>query len=292
MTYYIYKATNKQYKQKSYIGCTRSIGSRIRQHLNASMSDNPVFHKAIIEYGVCSFTWEILETAEFADEAFALEQKYIKHFNTLYPNGYNATIGGAGAPALYGKKVVCLTLDGEYIKTYDTANATEHDGYNPTQVVRVCNNKNKSCMNHIFMYEEDYIRNGSRVYKKEKCTTKVIQCDLLGNKINEFSSVQFASESTGTSRTSISCCLTGTYKSANGFIWLYETDYPIKDIKKYMKQGKGTKVAQINKNTNKVVAIYKSFSDAGKSLGVSYKNIQKVADKLDKTAYGYKWKRL
>lgn len=293
MTYYIYKCTNKV-DNKIYIGCTRNFTSRVRQHLKASLKENKVFHEAIRKYGVCSFTWEILELAEYADDAFELEKKYIEEYGSMYPNGYNLTSGGAGAPDYGGRRVVKLTLDGEYVKTYGCANATDRDGYNVTDVLRVCKHRRRSAKGYVFMFEDDYLKNGARVYEKPvpKNKKKVVQCDLDGNKIKVFDSVAEAQEFTGTLRTSILGCLSGTYKTANGFVWVTEDNFPIKNISEHAYKKKGVAVQQLDPITEKVVATYSSFADAGKALGVSYKNIQKIAGNLERTAYGFKWKRL
>lgn len=293
MTYYIYKCTNKV-DNKIYIGCTRNFTSRVRQHLKASLKENKVFHEAIQKHGVCSFTWEILELAEYADDAFELEKKYIEEYGSMYPNGYNLTSGGAGAPDYGGRRVVKLTLDGEYVKTYGCANATDRDGYNVTDVLRVCKHRRRSAKGFVFMFEDDYLKNGARVYEKPvpKNKKKVVQCDLDGNKIKVFDSVAEAQEFTGTLRTSILGCLSGTYKTANGFIWVTEDNFPIKNISEHAYEKRGVTVQQLDPVTEEVVATYGSFSDAGKALGVSYRNIQKVAGNLKYTAYGFKWKRL
>ena len=293
MTYYIYKCTNKV-DNKIYIGCTRNFTSRVRQHLKASLKENKVFHEAIRKHGVCSFTWEILELAEYADDAFELEKKYIEEYGSMYPDGYNLTSGGAGAPDYGGRRVVKLALDGEYVKTYGCANATDRDGYNVTDVLKCCKRKRRSVKGRVFMFEDDYLENGARIYKKPvpKNKKKVIQCDLNGNKISEFDSVAEACEFTGTSRTSILGCLSGTYKTANGFVWVTEDNFPIKNISEHAHKKKGVAVQQLDPITEKVVATYSSFADAGKALGVSHRNIQKVAGNLKRTAYGYKWKRL
>lgn len=94
---------------------------------------------------------------------------------------------------------------------------------------------------------------------------------------------------TGANRTTISGVLSKTYKSANGFIFVYEEDFPIKDLSDYQKRKKGRKVAQVNPDTGEILKVFNRISDAGKELGVCYKGIHKVIDKPDRTAFGYKW---
>lgn len=293
MTYYIYKCKNKN-DGKIYIGCTKNIGGRIRQHVQASLRDNPIFHKAIQDEGITNFTWEIIDLADYADDAFDKERYYIDLYNSFVPNGYNATTGGAGMRGYTGKRVVCLNLDGSFVKSYECANSTERDGYSVSDVLKCCKGIRHSSKKKMFMFEDDYLKNGSSPYKKPKAHNirSVVQCDLDGNKIEEFESVAFASESTGTSRTSISGCLSGTYKNANGFIWVYKEDYPIKDISKYKHCGKGIKVAQLDIETEEIIAIYDSITEAGNALGKNHRNIQKIIDIPGRTAYGYKWKKI
>lgn len=54
------------------------------------------------------------------------------------------------------------------------------------------------------------------------------------------------------------------------------------------------KVQQIDKNTNKVIKIYDSYTEAGIAMGNIEKRsmISKVCKGKGKTAYGYKWKKL
>ena len=141
------------------------------------------------------------------------------------------------------------------------------------------------------MFEDDYKENGAKQYIKPESSSKrkVIQCDLDGNFISRYDSVQEASEKTGANRTTISGVLSKKYKSANGFIFVYEEDFPIKDLSIYQKKKKGRKVAQIDIESGEIVNIYDRIADAGRALGVNYKVIHKVVDMPGRTAFGYKW---
>lgn len=50
------------------------------------------------------------------------------------------------------------------------------------------------------------------------------------------------------------------------------------------------KVAQINKDTDEIIAIFNSASEAGKALNKKNSHITEVCNGIHKTAYGYKWK--
>ena len=51
-------------------------------------------------------------------------------------------------------------------------------------------------------------------------------------------------------------------------------------------------MAQLDKETGEILNTFDSIKEAGDSLGVSYKNIQKVLRMPNRTAYGYRWKEI
>lgn len=290
-TFYIYKVTDTT-NGKLYIGCTNDFEKRKKIHLQLRKTEDCLFHQMIAEHGEDVFEWTILETVDTQEKAYKREQYYIKELNTIYPNGYNMTIGGRSHSLKNSKPIVCLTLDGHYVKRYlSSAQAVFEDGYIMSSVLDCCKGKIRRHKDKVFMYEEDYIKNGARLYVKPEpnCMTPIIQCDMQGNFIARYKSVNEAAEKTGSCRTTISGNLTGDYKSANGFIFVYEHNFPIKDIEAHQKRKKGRKVAQVDPNTNEIIEVFDRMADAGRKLNVSYKTIHSVVDKPNRTAYGYKW---
>ena len=289
-TYYIYKVTNKK-NQKSYIGRTENFGRRVSQHISHMNSEKSEFHNALKKHGLDSFVWEVIKITNNYKKSIECEKKAIELYDTIFPNGYNVTFNNGGAPIV--KNIVGLTLEGEFVKKYDYLSKVIEDGFNIHSVKRSLISDTNHAKNHIFMFEDDYIKNGAKKYivKENKQEKKIIQCDLKGNFICEHKSIAEAARVTQSSRTSIINVLKHKYKSANGYIFVYENEFPINDISLYKKRGKGVKVCQIDPKTEEVLNVFDSFTDAGKHLGVSYKNIQKVADNSNRTAYGYKWIR-
>jgi len=57
-------------------------------------SGRPYFQNALNEYGKKNFKREILKHFETKEKAFNAQEKYIKKFNTLAPNGYNISPKG------------------------------------------------------------------------------------------------------------------------------------------------------------------------------------------------------
>lgn len=90
----IYKIKNK-IDGKIYIGQTaKSLEERWKQHRN--MSSNCRYLKRAIQlYSTDSFEVSIISRCSSIEEMNHREAYYIKLFNTLAPNGYNLTKGGA-----------------------------------------------------------------------------------------------------------------------------------------------------------------------------------------------------
>ena len=90
--YSLYKITNLL-NNKSYIGVTnRNPEERFMEHKRPSSKS--FIAKAIQSDGLENFSFEVLVTDITEKDISDLECKYIKKFNSLLPNGYNADLGG------------------------------------------------------------------------------------------------------------------------------------------------------------------------------------------------------
>ena len=135
---YIYSITNN-INQKKYIGKTSQTNpyTRWKQHLQLARSknnlnENNTAHtmpicRAISKHGESNFKFRVLE--ECAEESVnEREEYYIRKYNTADGAGYNCTYGGEGVkkPKKYwsnhpfSKAVSCYTLDGEWVRDYET----------------------------------------------------------------------------------------------------------------------------------------------------------------------------
>lgn len=95
----IYKFTNKL-TGEAYIGQSVDIKRRYNQHKNRydkfykeSPIEDTYFHSMLRHYGFHNFDFEILEECDI-EKLNERETYYIAFYNSLYPNGYNRTIGG------------------------------------------------------------------------------------------------------------------------------------------------------------------------------------------------------
>lgn len=290
-TYYIYKVTNKL-NGKVYIGKTNNICKRIAQHLSAREKEDSEFHKALKSDGFQNFIWEFLEYTTSSELAANMEREYIQKFNSVFPNGYNVSLGEGGSPRT--GPIVCLKKDGTFVKKYSHLSKVLEDGFNISSVRRSLSSNKRTAKGYIFMKEDDYNAFGAKKYVKTENKQKkpIIQCDLNGEKIAEYDSVSSAADETGFERTNISSNLIGSSKTCHGYIFVYKENYPIKNLSAHKHIGKGIRVAQIDKNTGEVLNTFNSIKEAGDSLGVSYKNIQKILRIPNRTAYGYRWKEI
>ena len=288
--YYIYKVTNLM-NGKIYIGKTNNFTKRKLEHTRYDINNGNIFHKALKKYGESNFKWEIIDTCTGLDQINKLEKYYIKKFNSYKPNGYNMTKGGDGGSMWNARPVVCLTLDGNFVKRYNSASEAKHDGFSDSNVLQCCKNILYQSKKHLFMFEDEYLKKGPKKYIKpiNKNKKSIIQCDKNGNFIQKYDSVSEAAETTGIARHRISSVLIGDSKTAGGYIFVYEKNFPINNIEKYMQRKKGIKIGKIDPTTNTIIKQYDSIAEAGRGMNVNYKSIHKVLDKPNRTAYGFKW---
>ena len=142
---YIYSITNLQ-NNKLYVGKTSKSNpyDRWKQHLQLARNkdniseDNSVHSmpivRAISKYGADNFKFRVLEecTEESVNER---EKHYIEKYNTADGVGYNCTYGGEGIskPKKYwsnhpsSKPVSCYTLDGEWVRDYESIGLAADD---------------------------------------------------------------------------------------------------------------------------------------------------------------------
>lgn len=169
----IYKIRNKQTNEE-YVGqTTTSVQKRFASHCNEKR--NRHISNSIQKYWKENFEINTIAVANSQEELNDLEKYYVKHHNTMYPNGYNHRAGGnqngicsdelkkkisnskmgkpnlkrRGEPrsqdyrekiskGLNGKQIKATNLTTGEVKIYQTVNSTREDGFNPSNVVSIC----------------------------------------------------------------------------------------------------------------------------------------------------------
>lgn len=93
MKYTVYLRTNKA-NGKQYVGQTNDLVRRNHQFNSSKCEYNKYLDEDRLKFGVDNFDVKILAEVETREDAWELEQKYIKEYNTVFPNGYNRAYGG------------------------------------------------------------------------------------------------------------------------------------------------------------------------------------------------------
>lgn len=98
----IYKIENL-INHQIYIGQSKNIEKRWRDHKNRAKTGTTKFYQALREYGIENFSWEIIEECpqEQLDEN---EIYWIEHYDS-YKNGYNSTSGGQFQTTISSQKI-------------------------------------------------------------------------------------------------------------------------------------------------------------------------------------------
>lgn len=89
---------------KKYIGLTtKTSEKRFKEHLwvaetnDGNIKKNAI-HRAIKKYGKDNFKLVVIEKCDTLNELFVSEKKWINHYKSFGPKGYNETAGGEGNP--------------------------------------------------------------------------------------------------------------------------------------------------------------------------------------------------
>ncbi|MDQ1146608.1 hypothetical protein QE429_003435 [Bacillus sp. SORGH_AS 510] len=121
---------------------------------------------------------------------------------------------------------------------------------------------------------------------------EIVQCNLKGKIIRNWTSMTEAADELGINMKLISACCTGLTQSAHGFIWMYKEKYeactknnmPILEVKYSGKKS----IVQLDLKGN-FINEYSSMKEAANEIGKDYFNISACCRGITKTAYGFKW---
>ena len=121
---------------------------------------------------------------------------------------------------------------------------------------------------------------------------EIIQFDLDGNKIAEYKSISEAARQTNSEVSKICLCCSLQRITHNDFQWRYKNECGEKIQAVKQSPTKSKQVAQIDKNTGEILAIYPSMTMAAKAVHGTESAIYHVikGDKQTKTHKGFGWK--
>ena len=184
------------------------------------------------------------------------------------------------------KKIYQLTKNMDLIRVWDNLECIENSlNYNRSTISDCCRCVNKTAYGYIWRYEDTLSKEISLVSAQAKA---VFQMDKQYNIIAKFNSVSEAQTVTGINN--ISSCCNGKYKTAGGYIWVYEEDYDNFDKEKHMKECRH--IREVNKYDLDMnyLGTFKSVTEAAKDANGSTGNISLCCLGKLKTAYGYIWR--
>lgn len=211
-----------------------------------------------------------------SSSAYGYIWKYEKKNNIKYENKNIKKI----------KKVYQLTKSMQLIKIWDSLGDIEKElGHSKSVIQQCCVCKLKTAYGFIWRYECTLHNNISLISSQAK---KVIQMDKQYNVIDVFDSMSIAHQVTRVNN--ISNCCNGKYKTAGGYVWVYEDDF--EEFDQNIHRSTITHVKEVNKydlNMN-FLEEYKSVTEAAKSVGGATGNISLCCKGKRRTAYGYIWK--
>lgn len=229
---------------KRYIGLSTDIDSRWKTHkrkLNGNSHVNEHLQSAWNKYGENNFDFSIIEKCK-EENIKEREKYYISLYNTQDNKlGYNKTSGGDGIKDLSEEcsekisisetmyPVVCLTINGDFVKEYRNCAKAAIDLCGRTENIRQCCNKEvgyKTQYGFIWMYKTDY-ENGlfnKSYYIRGNNSKEIDVYDLSGNYINTYSNAREIDKELGIPYRNVSQVCNGQKRQSHGYICRFKGD--------------------------------------------------------------------
>ena len=297
----IYCHTNK-INGKKYIGTTCKSPSHRWRGNGIGYCNNNHFYNAICKYGWNNFEHTILFCNLTKDDAYLIESKLIKQFNTTDQDyGYNISSGGFGGKGIYSSgKIYQFTQDGEFVNIYNSiSDAEQKTGLLFANICACCNGRRKMSGKYQWSYARniDKIRKVTFDYKKSNFheVKKVLQYTLDGHFIKEWGSAKEASRNLHINSSNISEACNGIFLSHRGFQWRYKQDNdpliidPVLSRVERMANHNKKVIYQIDVITGYIIRKYDSIQEAIDIYKINRSTITNVLKGRIDSYKGYAW---
>lgn len=285
--YIVYKHTNK-INGKVYIGITCQTPEQ-RWRNGLGYKDQSKFYGAILKYGWDGFFHEIIYRELSQKEAYEIEEKLIKKYNSI-EDGYNIQTGGEDvgiwAKENLGKRIYQLDpVDYHIIKEYESlSDASREYNIAPTAISKAIQTNGNSA-GYYWCFADDYTinwkprlnQNEQSIYKIDKKTFEII-C--------RYESIVAASKDNGLSLSGLYRC--DEFFSLGGFCWC-KCDEWYDGWRPSRKVNTATPVYQIEQNTLKIVNEWESIKEASQVLGINKNVITRCCLRKGIIAGGFHW---
>lgn len=131
--------------------------------------------------------------------------------------------GVIGAKNKLSKTVYQYDKQGNLVKKWlSVSDAARFLGATPSQILNVIKGRRKSCRGYYFSYKSFISADELKALTPAKRHREVLQYDILGNLLNEFYSLNDASESTNIPPSNISNVCSNRQKTTHGYIFKYK----------------------------------------------------------------------
>ena len=154
----------------------------------------------------------------------------------------------------------------------------------------VCKGKRKSAGGFKWRYKDTKITFPEKQEEQKLQTPSILQYDIDGNFIREFSTIEEASEISKTHKTSIVLCLQGKRTQAGNYLWRYKEGEVLTqiDIPK-ISYVDSTPVLMFDDKEN-VLQEFSSIKEAAEFIGISQSCISQCVRGTLKSCGGYIWR--
>lgn len=214
MAYTIYLRTNK-INGMQYVGETENFDRREKEWKCLKRKyANWYITEERNKYGLDNFNVVIINHCETQEEAYELEEKYIKELGTKYPEGYNMTDGGVG------------------LKGYNHLQETKkkiseaHKGKKMSEEHKKKLSEAHKGKNNPF-YGKKHSKETREKIIKTRDKKPVVQIDRInGEIIKIWDSARDVEKELDINHSNIAACCKGKYgyKSAYGYMWKYKNE--------------------------------------------------------------------
>lgn len=194
------------------------------------------------------------------------------------------------------KKIFQYNLNGELVNVYKSLDQMhELTGYRKDYISAACRHQYSSANGYLWIYEDEKESIENLLNHIPDATNcPVLQYDLNGNFIAEYSSYSVAAKAIGCAKQTISNAANNLTYTAKGFYWKNKNDnFDIKEkiiAHNNVYNDRKKKIIQLDKNNN-IIQIFNSIQDAANAIGKPScrSAIGKVCQGKQQTSCGFKW---
>jgi hypothetical protein len=191
------------------------------------------------------------------------------------------------------RPIVQYALTGKRIAQFvSVSEASGETGFNASSLLECAHRRMKTSHGFVWRFIGDIYKGE---YSQHRIGKPVTQYTKEGKKIKVYPTIEAAARATGLTSANIQKNVSGSNKTAGGYVWKFSTDSEVKrlgtlpEIHIERAALPGKEVIQYSLEGKKL-ATYKSISEAARVCKLPASNISFVVDKFNLSAAGYVWR--